>query len=252
MGVLSGGKGEDRFAPLGLAELGKVKVNEGGLEATVAKVGGDLADVCTAFEEVRGVAVTQGVDDELFVLFGKSAFDLADFEGGPNAGVAHGFATVVKGLFDRDAGAFPAASGGGEEPVRVAMPLPEGAQAGEKLGGDGDVALMAAFGMFAGDADGEGLAVDVGGADVEGFVKPQAAMVYGGEEGAVAAIAKGAEELLNFLAGEDVRKRFFALDFDLGPDLPFAVEVVAVEGADGTDGLVYGGGSEFALALEVG
>lgn len=77
-------------------------------------------------------------------------------------------------------------------------------------------------------------------------------MVDGGEEGAVSAIAKGAQKQMDFFAGEDVREWFFALDFDFGPDLPFAVEVVAVEGADGAKGLIDGGGSEFALALEVG
>lgn len=131
-----------------------------------------MADVCAAFEEVGGVAVTQGVDDEFSVLFGKAAFDLGDFESSPGAGVAHGFTAVVEGLFEGDAGAFPATSGGGEEPVGVAVPLPEGAQAGEELGGDRDVALVAAFGMFTGDAEGEGLAVDVGGSDVEGFIEP--------------------------------------------------------------------------------
>lgn len=56
-------------------------------------------------------------------------------------------------------------------------------------------------------------------------------MVDEGEIGAVATVAKGAQEASNFLPGEDVRERFFAFDFDFGPDLPAMSEVVAVEGA---------------------
>ena len=126
---LNSGQGGERSSGLGFADFGEVKVDEGGLERAVAEVGGDLSDVGAAFEEVGGVAVAQGVDDELGVLAIEAAFSFGEFVGSPGAGVGHGFAAVMEGLLERDAGAFPAATGGGEEPVWIAMPLPEGAQA---------------------------------------------------------------------------------------------------------------------------
>lgn len=110
---------------------------------------------------------------------------------------------------------------------------------------------MSAFGVAPGDSEGEGLSVDVGGSDVEGFVESQSALVDGGEESAVSTVAESAKELADFLTREDVREGFFALDFDLAPDLPFEVEVIPVEGAQGANSLVDGGGSELAFCLKM-
>jgi len=48
-----------------------------------------------------------------------------------------------------------------------------------------------------------------------------------------------------------VRQRLLELELDLLPDVPVAGEVVAVEGAQGADGLVEGVGLELAPVLEV-
>ena len=101
------------------------------------------------------------------------------------------------------------------------------------------------------DADDESLAIDVFGADAVALRQAESALIHDGEEGAVSAIAKGAQKEVDFLAGEDVRKRFFASDFDLGPDLPAEVEVVSVEGAQGAEGLIYGAALEVELGLEM-
>jgi hypothetical protein len=198
---------------------------------------------------VGGVAVAQGVGAEFIVLFGESAFGTCDLDGGPDAGAAHGVAAVVEGLFEGDAGAFPAASGSREEPVGIAVPGPEAAQADEEFGTDGDFTGLAALGV--GDAQDEALAVDVLGADVEGFVQAQAALIDEGEVGAVAAIGKGAQELGDLVTGEDVGQWLDALDFNFCPDFPSLAEVIAVEGAQGADGLVEGGAGELAVGLEV-
>ena len=76
-------------------------------------------------------------------------------------------------------------------------------------------------------------------------------MVDGGEVGTVSAFAEGAQKEDNFLSGEDVREGFFALDFDLGPNLPFRAEVVSVEGAQGTDGLVDRAPGQAQIGLEM-
>lgn len=77
-----------------------MKVDEGGFEGSVAEVGGDLPNVGTALEEVGGVAVAQGVDDELGVLAIEPALDFGNLVGGPGAGVGHGFTAVVEGLLE--------------------------------------------------------------------------------------------------------------------------------------------------------
>jgi len=51
------------------------------------------------------------------------------------------------------------------------MPFPEVTEPLEKRWCDGDEAFVSSFGMFLRDADGECLAVDVGGLDVKGFVE---------------------------------------------------------------------------------
>lgn len=226
-----------------------MEIDEGGLEGGVTEVGGDLAQAGAGVEHVGGVAVAQGVGAEFVVLFGEAAFGANEVHGGPHAGGGHGLAAVVEGLLQGDARAVPTASGGGEEPVGIAVPRPEAAQAGEQLGADGDFAGLAAFGV--GDAQDEACAVDVFRADVEGLAQAQPALIDEGEVGAVTAVAEGAQELGDFLTGEDVGQWLDALDVDFCPDFPGLAEVVAVKGAQGADGLVEGGTGEFALGLEV-
>ena len=215
----------------------------------MAEVGGDLTQAGAGVEHVGGVAVAEGVGADFVVLFGQAAFGAGEVHGGPGAGVGHGFAAVVEGLFQGDAGAFPAAAGRGEEPVGIAVPGPEYPQTREQLGADGNFAGLAALGV--GDAQDEARAIDVFRADVERFAEAQAALIDEGEVGAVTAVAKGAQEAGDFLAGEDVGQWLDALDVDFRPDFPGLAEMVAVKGAQGADGLVEGGAGELALDLEV-
>jgi hypothetical protein len=76
-------------------------------------------------------------------------------------------------------------------------------------------------------------------------------LVKQGEVGPVATVAKGGQETGDLLAGEDMREWLLAADFDLGPDLPFEVEVVAVKGAQGADGLIDGRTGQFPLGLKM-
>jgi hypothetical protein len=113
------------------------------------------------------------------------------------------------------------------------------AEADEEFGADRDFTRLAALGV--GDAQDEAFAVDVLGADVEGFVEAQVALIDEGEVGAVATVAIGAQELGDLVTGEDLGQWLDALDFNFSPDFPSLAEVVAVEGAEGIDGLVKGG-----------
>jgi hypothetical protein len=191
------------------------------------------------------------VDDKLEMFFGKAAFDFGELEGGPGAAAVHGFAAIVEGLLEWDAGASPAATGCGEEPFGIAMPLPEGAKLEEEFGRDGDVSFASSFCVFCGDTQGEHFAINVGGFEVEGFGKTKPALIDGGEECPVSAVTKCREKQDDFLAGEDVGQWFFTAYFDLRPDLPAEVEVIAVEGAQGADGLVDSAPCEISLGLKV-
>ena len=123
------------------------------------------------------------------------------------------------------------------------------AQAGKELGGDGNFTRLAGFGLE--DVDDEALAVDVPGLDGECFVEAQSGLIDHGAKSTIAAVAESAKELGDFVAGEDVGQRLFALDVDLFPNVPVEAEVVAVEGAQAADGLIEGGGGELPFVLKV-
>ena len=107
--------------------------------------------------------------------------------------------------------------------------------------------MLAAFSID--DADDEALAVDVLGFDGKGFAHAEPALVDDGEVGAVAAVVEGAQEPGYLGPGEDVGERLGALDLDLFPDVPAEPEVVTVERAQGTEGLVERAGGELAPVL---
>ena len=108
---------------------------------------------------------------------------------------------------------------------------------------------LAVFGL--GNVDDEALAVDVTGLDGECFVEAQSGLIDHGAKGTIATVAEGAKELGDFVAGEDVGQRLFALDVDLFPNVPVETEVVAVERAQAADGLIERGGGEFAFVLKM-
>ena len=69
--------------------------------------------------------------------------------------------------------------------------------------------------------------------------------------GAESDFTEGAQQAVDFVAGEDFGQGFVALDVDLLPDVPVDAKVVAVEGAQRADSLIDRAGSELALVLEV-
>ena len=101
------------------------------------------------------------------------------------------------------------------------------------------------------DVDDEPLALDVGGADADGLVEAQSALVDQRAVGAETDVVEGAQQPVDLVAGEDLGQRFVALDVDLLADVPPDAEVVAVEGAQGADGMVDGAGPQPAPILEV-
>ena len=116
------------------------------------------------------------------------------------------------------------------------MPFPECSEPEEEIRADGDFAGFAAFSI--GDADNHAFAVDVFGADVDGFAESQPALVNNGKISAVSAITKRGNKEANLFASEDVWERFVAADFDLAPDFPTFAKVVFIERAQAVDSLI--------------
>ena len=79
---------------------------------------------------------------------------------------------------------------------------------------------MPAFRMAGRDANGECLTIDIDGADVKSFIESQPALIDRSEKRTVSPIAKRPENKSHIFPREHMRQRLFALDFDLGPDLP--------------------------------
>jgi hypothetical protein len=70
----------------------------GAVPMITGMVGGELMKLDPAFKHVRGVAVTESMAAELVVFFVETALRFGDVNGGPDAGLAHGFLVVVEGL----------------------------------------------------------------------------------------------------------------------------------------------------------
>ena len=176
-----------------LAEFGEVQIDHRRLEAAMTEVGGDLANRGPAFKHVSGEAVTQGVNGHFLVSVRESALSSSGFHGRPDTDLGHGVARLVHGFTQGDAaGLVPASAGSREQPVRVAVALPEHAQALEQFGRDRDFSLPAALALD--NADDQSLTIDVFGFDGEGFAHAQAALIDDGEVGAVATVAEGVEQ----------------------------------------------------------
>ena len=82
------------------------------------------------------------------------------------------------------------------------------------------------------------------------FAEAQAAVVHEGEDRPEASFFDRAEESGDLLAAQDVGELLVAPYLDPAPALPLPAEVVAVEGAQGADGLVDGGVLELALLAQ--
>lgn len=226
-----------------------MEIDQNRFEGAVPEVGRDLAHRGPAFEHVRGIAVAQGMDAEDLVLFIEPALDLRELQCGPDSGLAHGLGMAAERLPERIALLVPAASDAGKKPLLIAVGLPIKAQTSIELRRDRNLPGLPSLSVD--DPDDEAFPVDVFGFDPERFTQPQATLIDDGEIGAVAAVSEGAQEEGNFLAREDMGKRLGAMDLDLFPDVPIAVEVVPIKETDRTQRLIDGRSAETPFLLEM-
>src|ERR1044071_9624531 len=78
----------DQLAGILLALLGKVEIEHGGFESSIAHVALDDAQVDTGFQEMGGIGVAQGVNRNAFFVYTGSALGLA--KGTLDAALGHG------------------------------------------------------------------------------------------------------------------------------------------------------------------
>ena len=104
----------DQLAGILLALLGKVEIQHGGFEPSMAHVALDDAQVDTGFQEMGGIGMAQGMNGNTF--FTHAGIELGAAKGALDAAFCH----RIKGLMD--AGSLSAESW--EEKTRVAVSAP--------------------------------------------------------------------------------------------------------------------------------
>jgi hypothetical protein len=132
--------------------------------------------------------------------------------------------------------------GSGKEPGGVSMGFPGGAEQGEGLGGQGDVAVFGALATM--DMDLEALAIDVRDLEGEGCMEPESQAIDGGEVRLVVEGGGGREESLDLLHTEDGGEPVGGLHAEQREGVPVALEDVLVEEADAAVAEAHGRGGE--------
>jgi hypothetical protein len=105
----------DQLAGILLALLGKVEIEHGGFESSMAHVALDDAQVNTGFEEMGGVGMAQGVNGNTF--FTHTGIELGAAKGALDAAFGHG----IKGLME--AGSLSAESWEEQSGMAVSAPV---------------------------------------------------------------------------------------------------------------------------------
>jgi hypothetical protein len=125
--------------------------------------------------------------------------------------------------------AFAISAQGGEEELRMAVGYPIVAEQVEGGLGERHVAIFGALSPV--DMDHHAGGVDIGDFEMESFVKPQTAGVYGGKIGIVLEGFDAGQNASDFFHAEDGRKSSFILGTEDSEDVPVALEDVLVEEA---------------------
>jgi hypothetical protein len=209
----------DQLAGILLPLLGEVEVDHGGFELGMAHVFLDDAEVDAGFQEMSGVGVAQGMNGDSF--FSDSGIPLGTTEGALDTAFGHGRLSRLC--------SFAISAQGREEELRMAVGEPIAAEQVEGGLGERDVAIFGALATV--DMDHHAGGVDIGDFEVETFVKPQAAGVYGGKIGIVLEGLDSGQNASDFFHAENGRKASFILGSEDSEDVPVPLEDVLVEEA---------------------
>jgi hypothetical protein len=124
---------------------------------------------------------------------------------------------------------LPVAAQGWEEELRMAVGEPIAAEQVEGGLGERHIAIFGALPTV--DMDHHSGGVDIGDFEMESFVKPQAAGVYGGKVGMVLEGFDAGQNVSDFFHAENGRKASFGLRSEDSEDMPVALEDMLVEEA---------------------
>ena len=181
------------------AFLGEVKINHGGLEATVAHISLHYPGVDPGFQKMSGIAMPEG-------MYGNPALIDAGIEFGTPEGALE---TVEDhGLLGSRCFVMSSANSGKNED-RVAMGDPIAAEQMIGLLGKRHIAVLGS--LAAVDMEHHSLAVDVGNLDGQRFRNPQAACLNSGKAGVVVKCFDAAEDAENLFLIENTGQLFVLL-----------------------------------------
>jgi hypothetical protein len=126
-------------------------------------------------------------------------------------------------------GSLPVAAQGWEEELRMAVGEPIAAEQVEGGLGEREVAIFGALAPV--DMDHHTGGVDIGDFEMETFVKPQAAGVYGGKIGIVLEGFDAGQNAADFFHAKNGWKSSFGLGSEDSEDVPVALQDVLIEEA---------------------
>ena len=208
-----GGRFKGRFSQLG--------IDHGGLGIGMTQDLLDNAQIYSLFQEMGSIGMAQGMDGGFFVYTGLGQGLL---EGDLNTGYGHGLIS--------DCLSMPAATGRREEPVLIAVSLPELSEEFQSAVGQGDVAVLVAL---ASDMEEHAVAVDVGDLQGSAFGQSQPAGVDGGETNPMAEHVDAGEGLSDFIEAQDGGQGLDPLGFEQTDGGPVPFEGVLIEELDSTE-----------------
>jgi len=214
-----------------------MEIDHSGFQLGMAHVSLDDSQVDTGFEKMGGIGVAQGMNgDSLFV---DSSRSLGTAEGALDTAFSHGKLSVFC--------ACSTSAQGGEEEAGVAVSDPIAAEQMEGGLGERDVAILGAFATV--DMDHHAGGINIGGFEVETFVKSEAAGIDGGKIGVILEGFDLGKNRSDFFTAENGRKTSFGLGTEDAEDVPVTLEDVFVEEAYATIADAHGIGGPVSDVL---
>jgi hypothetical protein len=212
----------------------EVEVDHGGLEAGVTHVSLDDSRVHTCFEKMGGIAVPEGVNRD--TPLGDAGSGLGFSEGSLGAIESHGSSGC------RAFVSSPAQSGEDEHGVSVSNPV-----AAQELVGLFRQGHVAVFGSLAAmHMDHHALAVYVGYLQGKSLRDPESTGIDRGMEGIVVESSEVVENGKDLFLAQDAGKPLLSFGFEVGEDVPLALEYIDKEELDAAVGNAKSGGRPLA------
>jgi hypothetical protein len=225
-------EGVETLVGLFMPCVGEVEGDHRGVELGVPQGALDEPGIDASFEQRGGVGMAEGRDGHAHLSDPGTVCGGA--EGALDTGATHGEG--------RRRALVLMAPGGGQEPGRVPMGFPGGAEQSEGLCGPGDVAVCGA--LPAVDMDLKALAVDIGDLQGEGFVQPESSARDGGEGSLIVQGGSRLEKTSDLLKAEDGGETVCGLRAHERQGVPVTLQDMLGEASAITGAEAHGRGGE--------